>query len=513
MNSEAVQQIDLKLLIPTPDNPRFTAEPEALKSLAESIKANGVFQPAVVRPHPTRKGHFDLRCGHRRLVAAKLAGLETLPCIVRDLDDVQAMEVTISENMQREDLHPLEESLGVQRLLDLGCTTAAAAKRLGKSERWVSRRAQLTRLSPEWKKALRDGKSRTRELSGAALEEVAKLPAPEQNRWLEKVEESADWDRLQTAEELAEEITKELNTLASAPWDLEDEELVEKAGACANCPKRSSQQPNLWEDLPGKGKKGQVADRCLDRACWDGKHCALVQLRYNEAAKTHRGLKLYAGDTHNLPPAIRQDRNFKKLQLESYAFEKVGQGTTGAIPALVVDGSDCGKVRWFKKYSSAGSGGGGGKAPAVSAAEQVRRKRSRQILNDCITTLEEMESIDNELVKLGENPFILWPLIHEFLVGTNSDAVSVARSLKTPADKRNLVVAELLGNIGNSMRPTMVDSYEANLKLAAVVEKALSACGLSMLLAEHTKKAEEDFPMPAAAAKKPAASKKKAKKK
>src|SRR5262249_28154533 len=141
-----LRMIALDRLLPTEDNTRRPITQASVESLARSMSRDGVLQPIVVRSHPRKEGHFEIRAGERRWRAAKLPGLKEIPALVKPLDDESARAVTIAENILRENLHPLEEAAGIQRALDQGQDAKKLAARLGKSVAFVLRRASLTQL-------------------------------------------------------------------------------------------------------------------------------------------------------------------------------------------------------------------------------------------------------------------------------------------------------------------------------------------------------------------------------
>jgi ParB family chromosome partitioning protein len=135
--------------------PRMTIRPEALQELADSIRAQGVVQPVVVRP---RGAGYELIAGERRWRAAQLAGLHEVPAIVRDLPDQAAAAMSLIENIQREDLNPLEEAQALQRLIEeFGLTHQQTAEAVGRSRAAVSNLLRLLDLAPEAKALLDAG--------------------------------------------------------------------------------------------------------------------------------------------------------------------------------------------------------------------------------------------------------------------------------------------------------------------------------------------------------------------
>lgn len=144
---EPVQQVALKELRPNPYQPRKHFEEEALQELAESIKMHGVVQPLVVRK--SIRG-YEIVAGERRFRAAKLAGLTEVPIVVRDFTDDQMMEIALVENLQREDLNPIEVANAYQKLMNhLGITQEELAERVGKSRPHVTNFLRLLQLPHE----------------------------------------------------------------------------------------------------------------------------------------------------------------------------------------------------------------------------------------------------------------------------------------------------------------------------------------------------------------------------
>jgi ParB family chromosome partitioning protein len=138
------QEIPIVEIVINPDQPRRNFDPESLQELTESIKIHGVLQPLLVR----RKGlGYQLVAGERRLRAAKLAGLEKVPVVIKELDDRAVMEIALVENLQREDLNPIEEAQAYRRLTDdFKLTQEEVAKAVGKSRSAVANTMRLLHL-------------------------------------------------------------------------------------------------------------------------------------------------------------------------------------------------------------------------------------------------------------------------------------------------------------------------------------------------------------------------------
>lgn len=154
---EALQNIKVSLLQPGKYQPRTRMDKESLGELAESIKAQGVMQPVLVRP--VGGGKYEIIAGERRWRAAQLAGLGEVPALIREVADEAALAMSLIENIQRENLNPLEEALGIQRLIsDFGMTHQAASEALGSSRSAVSNLLRLLNLAAPVQELLMQGK-------------------------------------------------------------------------------------------------------------------------------------------------------------------------------------------------------------------------------------------------------------------------------------------------------------------------------------------------------------------
>jgi len=139
-----VTTVPLRFVDPNPYQPRREFEQETLLELAESIRLHGILQPVIVRPKGKR---YQLLAGERRCRAAQLAGLEDIPALVKELSDREMMELSIVENLQREDLNPLDEARGYEQLMkQLGLTQEEVAQRVGRSRPHVANTLRLLQL-------------------------------------------------------------------------------------------------------------------------------------------------------------------------------------------------------------------------------------------------------------------------------------------------------------------------------------------------------------------------------
>lgn len=168
-----VRTVPLREIEPDPGQPRKTFPEESLSELADSISQHGLLQPIAVRPQSM--GGYRIVAGERRWRACRLAGLTEVPVIILDVSDQEAMELALIENLQREDLDPIEEACGIRELMDrCELTQEQAARRLGKSRSALANSLRLLNLPPEALELLKAGK-----LTAGHAKAILGLPSPE----------------------------------------------------------------------------------------------------------------------------------------------------------------------------------------------------------------------------------------------------------------------------------------------------------------------------------------------
>lgn len=268
--SPEYRDLPLMQLVESPTNPRKRYDPTSLEELAQSFRSRGVLEPLLVRPLDTEQ--FEIVAGSRRYRAARIAELETVPTRVRQMTDAEALEVQCIENLQREDIHPLEEAQGFRALLELPdqqYTVARIAERAGKTPGYVAGRLKLTELVVDIADAFLSDKLTI----GHALL-IAKLP-PDQQHEAFKAAFKSTWigsgqtEILLPVRELAAWIDSNLLLdLQSAPFDRSDAALVPEAGSCHDCTKRTGANSLLFPE--------SQQDSCLDGTCFKTKIAAHV---------------------------------------------------------------------------------------------------------------------------------------------------------------------------------------------------------------------------------------------
>lgn len=353
--SEAVVEIPIGKLDRHPDNPRKAKaySKAALSSLKDVLDEHGA-EPCVVRP--LEGGRFEILSGHRRAAALELNGAKTVPCVVREKDDVEALTFLLSVNDQHEPTDPFLEARAIGKLLNKhGSTLDAVAKKLGWSVRRVARRRELLNLCPTILEEYQREGSEVSRWPVTWLEAVVQLDANVQERWFK--EQNPVW--LKTLQQIEDSISGYLRHLGDAPWDLHDVTLVPKAGACSTCPKQSAGAPGLFGDGATPDKLNKAT--CRDAICWKSKldkHAAVAVAKALESNEDLVPLKSYAGGQPGAGLSRPHARLPKgKSALQGHMWNKCAKDDPGAKQGILVDGPSAGRKQWFKPMSHATSNG------------------------------------------------------------------------------------------------------------------------------------------------------------
>lgn len=253
--------VPMECITASKTNPRKIFDDAALADLAASITKHGVAQPILLRPtHVDAAGvtFFEVVAGERRFRASKLAGKTTVPAIVRNLSDAEALEIQVIENLQRQDLHPLEEAEGFEVLMrENGYTADVMAEKTGKSKAYIYASLKLTALEPSPRAVFYSGR-----LNKSTALLVARIPIKSLQE--KCVGEIAGEHRIMSARDAARHIERNyMLDLTKAPFDLENGALNPGAGACSTCQLRTGNQPEVFSDVS--------ADVCTDPICFKAK--------------------------------------------------------------------------------------------------------------------------------------------------------------------------------------------------------------------------------------------------
>jgi ParB family transcriptional regulator, chromosome partitioning protein len=335
-------EIPISAIQESPTNPRRQFDEAKLAELADNIRLHGVLQPVLVRPLPGGEaGAFELVAGARRYRASKLAGREAIPATVRELSDTQCLELQLIENLQRADVHELDEARGYATLMQLQpdtYTVETLAEKIGRSEKYVYARLRLTHLVEDVQQAFYAAK-----LTVAHAFEIARLQPNDQRRALaecfprhrstaallkDKKAEAV------TARFLREWIEREIHLdISNAPFDGQDETLLPSAGSCTACPKRTGNNPLLFPEVRQKSI-------CTDRACYHAKVQALVQIRVKpleeSGEKPLRVSQAPAWQVKKKEPDVLHEGEYRRIAKKAECPQ--------TRPAIIIDGPQAGTV-------------------------------------------------------------------------------------------------------------------------------------------------------------------------
>ena len=203
----AMQEIPLAQIVPNPYQPRENFDPEALQELSDSIRSLGIIQPLTLRQ--TGPDSYQIISGERRYRAALSAGLTSVPAYIRQADDGAMLEMAIVENIQREDLDPIETALSFQRLIDeCGLTQEAMALRVGKKRATIANSLRLLKLPDEIQRALKDGR-----ISAGHAKALLSVDDPQRQRRLFETTVRRGW----SVRQLEEKAKKPVQEAAARP--------------------------------------------------------------------------------------------------------------------------------------------------------------------------------------------------------------------------------------------------------------------------------------------------------
>lgn len=333
-----VREIPIERIHPSTFNPRRSFAAEALAELAESIQQHGLIEPIVVRPHPTPdlvagsdaafEEHWEIIAGERRWRAATQAGLEVIPAMVRDVDDATAIQLAVIENLQRQDLDPIDEAHGFQLLLERGgLTQRDAAAALNRSQPAIANALRLLRLPEKVQQRIREG-----ELSrahGVALMKFDGFPGVQHE--LAKVAVRRKMSSKDLENPLQDWQVEEALTRAGVARKLLSYSTTFDVSVCETCPFKAR-------------RKGSYAHLCLNPEHYDELEAAAVEVKQQEreaalAEATAAGAEL---------PSLRDmSGGYQDLRYHldpDYAHQRVPTGCSETCPcraqALGYDGQE-----------------------------------------------------------------------------------------------------------------------------------------------------------------------------
>ncbi|HEY4326140.1 MAG TPA: ParB/RepB/Spo0J family partition protein [Mucilaginibacter sp.] len=321
-----LENLHLSAIVPSPLNPRKEIDQQAINELAESIEKVGLIQPIVVRKKAGEPGVYELICGERRFLASKIVNernpkRETIAASIRTLNDAEAMECMITENLQRKDVHPLEEANAFKLMIDhMNYTITDISAKIGKNEPFVNRRLQLINLIPDLKLIFHTG-----ELPIGHAELLSRLEPLDQTLFYNnKFGNSSYNSGAGTLRELKNWLNNNTNKeLSKAIFDLSEENLgTIRCIACTNCPNNTSVSNSIL--FPDSTEEAT----CTFKACFQDKTKQYFNRELEVALKNP--------DIIIVCDSYGENEITKSLKAQGYTvyFRYSDYSTLGAIPEL-----------------------------------------------------------------------------------------------------------------------------------------------------------------------------------
>ena len=380
------RMIALTLIDPPPKNTRTTFKKESLAELTQSVKEKGIIQPILVRPVGAR---FQVVAGERRFKAANQAGLKEIPASVKNLSDEEALDAQLIENLQREDVHPLDEADGFLRLKNVSkLEIPDIAQRLAKDPRYVARRLALTDLIEEAREDFRNDLitlAHALEICRLSLElqqfalvacyERKTVWSQKEQTYIHQPDREKPTRHVKCLQAWIEQ-NIHLN-LTKAPFKLDDARLREDGLTCVECPQRSGFNKTLFADIKN-------TDTCLNPMCFQAKIQTLVQVRMAEIEMKSGNPAAY------ISPYYSPNRAKDSIGKSDYQqIEKKAGRCEFAEQAVYAEGDEVGRVIWICKektckdhmgrvgasYSSSTSGTGNNSRNGDSPEKRNKRKQ------------------------------------------------------------------------------------------------------------------------------------------
>ena len=373
-SATTIVEIDPLDISPHPCNARTQKElsksdPD-MQELMQSIRTSRLHSPIQVRVRPAGSPtKYELIFGERRLNACKHLHITVRSEIV-EMDDVQALQTLLTENKQRKDPNPILEAKTIAALIEAGDDLKTIAERIGKTYSWAVRRAALCNLTKTWM----DGHAKgDYNWTIDALALVARYPQEVQERLYEDLVKKTWNEDQHTVETLTPILAKYHRVVAQAPWDVQDAQLVPTAGACAQCPSRSSCQGYLFDDpISGKADK---TDRCLNDACWESKQQAYLQIREADLRAKYPALV-----------RVSDDYNVEKGVYRSHSWEKCKKSDEAALPAMKISQPAPGTFLWIRPVGGQVRAAG----PAQAAIKRGEEPTPEQLATELLQKQEEL---------------------------------------------------------------------------------------------------------------------------
>lgn len=323
-----ITQISVSQIVPNAANRAIGGlNEDGIKELAESIKTHGVLQAITVRPKDDK---FEIIAGERRWRASQIAGLTEIPAIVKNVGEREAVTIRTVENLQREDISPMDEAENLAILSREGLSNKEIAAAVCKPESYISRMITITNLIPDFKSLVVSGF-----ITKSVAVMIARYPKELQAEILGDIDTN---EPAPSVHEIKYLVAHRLKQLSGVPWSMSDTKLC--GGACKACAKRTGANLDLFGDYEKKD------DRCLDAECFDKKLAEYIEREYQKLKKKGKAFKLTCSQ--------------EKADEETLTYSQYEYADSDDIEAqgIFIDGYNAGKVmpikRKVKKSSTQG---------------------------------------------------------------------------------------------------------------------------------------------------------------
>lgn len=362
--------------------------------LSESIKKHGLMQPVLLRPGK-KADSYELIFGHRRYIAMKLAGFDSIPANIKTVADEDILELQVTENLQRKDVHPMDEAVAFKSLMDQKkYSIEEISLRFAKNPIYIAQRLKLNDLIPEVQKKF---KSNAILLGHVML--LARLTAADQLEVIKSRPENV------TIHELKDHIERHIeHDLTKARFDIKDPELFPQAGACLTCPKKSGNAPLLFSDLKSPNK-------CFDKKCFNIKSEKGFMVNLQNIIDTRPEIKLIRDRHRDMPKAVNEI--LQKTKVPTITDDECSTSTWSGssfktkAQGFYLNGWDAGKTETIYLRGKAKIGKDGKPAAedkaAIIAGINERAKRSK-VLDQCKIHSNIIEALKDRK-ELVDKPF------------------------------------------------------------------------------------------------------------
>lgn len=435
--------------------------------LADSIKKDGVLQPILVRHHPREKYIYQLIFGHRRRLACEMAGLETILAYIKEIADEDILEIQVTENLHRKDVHPIDEAAAYKAYMDdKKVTIEELSAKFAKRPEYIAQRLSFNALIPDLKKDFSQGIL----LIGHAVL-LARLQPADQKTVMasSRNQHHKDGAWYEAVDDMKDTIESEImHELGQAGFDKKDAKLVPKAGACLGCQKRSG-AGLLFADVKEK-------DRCFDAGCYKSKVKAHLLRQIDELVISANPMPVVVGyGTRDMDPDVKKKLadNKVKLLVEYNDYSDSPKSSKSSTLALKVCGTNAGKIIGITlkdtekaKAAKSASAGTSDELTADQIDQQIadikeRTKRGDELdaekvharITEQLLGLKPFQDIDCKpsMIKAPEHAAMLYILFQKM---DSDDQEKVSKALKVKGDKKygryfmveNLAIAKALAD-------------------------------------------------------------------